>query len=205
MCGLGGIINYEHKEFDYKTFCTLGIANDKRGGDSCGIFIDGKVEYGIGDKAHFEDFFWDSELLRETKEANIALLHDRKASVGGISLEKAHPILIKEKVEVAEGEEPREEIKFVLIHNGTIHNYEDLAKKYIPNIDVKNLSDSQVIALLLYHSGFDFLAEYNGGAAFVAVDYRKETPEVLLWRGESKKFSSSTEAEEDKLSLKESI
>lgn len=194
MCGIWSIINQGPEQFDYQSFCTLGIANDRRGGDSCGIFIDGKVEYGITTKAKFEDFFWSSELLNTIETATIALGHDRKASVGGVSLDKAHPIIIKEKVEGTD----EEVIKFVLVHNGTIHNYEDLAKKYIPDVDIKNMSDSQVIARLLYYAGFDWLAEYNGGAAFIAVDYRGEEPEVLLWRGESKKYSTDKEMEEER-------
>ena len=125
-------------------------------------------------------------------------MHDRKASVGGVSLEKAHPIIIKEKVEVPEGEEPKEEVKFVFIHNGTIHNYEELAKKYIPDIKITGLSDSQVLALLIYYSGFDFLSEYIGGAAFVAVDYREKEPKVYLWRGKSKQYSYSQQPEEER-------
>lgn len=193
MCGIWAIINKEIEPFDYQSFCTLGCANDSRGGDSCGIFIDGKAEYGIDKKKYFEAFFWSSELLNNTKEALIALGHDRKASVGGITLEKAHPIIITEK-----DEEDHDVIKFVMIHNGTVHDYEALAKKYIPDIDIKGMSDSQVLARLLYYSGFDFLAEYNGGAAFVAVDYRGKEPLVLIWRGESKKFSTSTELEEER-------
>lgn len=198
MCGIFAIINQEEQPFDYQSFCTLGCANDRRGGDSCGVFIDGKVEYGIGQKADFEVFFWTSELLNTTETARIALGHDRKASVGGISLEKAHPIIIEEDVPVAEGEEPRKEIKFVMIHNGTIYNYEELAKKYIPDIDIKGMSDSQVIARIMYYSGFNFLEEYNGGAAFVAVDYRGKEPEIVIWRGASKKYSTLNEIEEER-------
>jgi len=198
VCGIAGIINNNRNDFDYSTFCALGIGNDRRGGDSTGIFIDGEAEYGIGTKAHFEDFFWDSKLLNNTQNCKIALLHDRKASKGGVSLEKAHPIIIKEPVKVAEGEAPREEIKFVLVHNGTIHNDTELAKKYIPHINVTGYSDSQILALLLYYTGFDFLAEYSGGAAFVAVDYRKSEPQVFLWRGESKRTYSSDKPEEER-------
>ena len=163
MCGIWAIINREPEPFDYQTFCTLGCANDRRGGDSCGVFIDGKTEYGIGDKSLFEAFFWTSELLNNTNTATIALGHDRKASVGmPINLQNAHPIVIEEDVPVGEGEEPRKEIKFVMVHNGTIYNYKELAKKHIPNVDITGMTDSQVLARLLYYSGYDFLAEYNG-------------------------------------------
>ena len=43
MCGLAGILRTKKAKFDYQTFCTLGIANDSRGGDSCGVFIDGET------------------------------------------------------------------------------------------------------------------------------------------------------------------
>ena len=95
MCGLYGIINNGPKPFRKDIFTALGIMNDRRGRDSCGVFIDGKVEYGIGQNALFESFFWDSDLLNNTETCEIALGHDRKASVGGVTVEKAHPILIK--------------------------------------------------------------------------------------------------------------
>ena len=199
MCGIFAIINQKEDIFDYQTFCTLGVANDRRGGDSCGVFIDGKVEYGIGDKALFESFFWTSDLLNNTASCKIALGHDRKASPGmAVNLQNAHPIIIEEDVPVAEGEEPRKEIKFVMVHNGTLYNHEELAKKYIPDIDVKNMTDSQIIARLLYYSGFDWLAEYNGGTAFIAVDYREAKPKILIWRGESKKYSTDKTEEEER-------
>ena len=47
MCGIFGHISLEKKKkFNFPLFATLGIHNDTRGGDSCGIFIDGKSEYG---------------------------------------------------------------------------------------------------------------------------------------------------------------
>jgi hypothetical protein len=182
MCGLFGIINSKPDTFRSDIFTVLGIANDSRGGDSCGVFIDGKVEYGIGQRALFENFFWDSKLINNTEVCQVALGHDRKASVGAVTIEKAHPIIIKNK----EGN-----TDFVLIHNGTIHNYEDLAKKYIPNIDYKNYSDSQVLALILYYKGFDVLSEYQGGTAFIAVDYRKGEPITYFFKGASKETSTS--------------
>ena len=177
MCGLYGIINNGPRPFKKDIFKALGIINDRRGGDSCGVFIDGKVEYGITKQALFENFFWDSELINNTDTCEIALGHDRKASVGAITVEKAHPILIKND---------KGEVDFALVHNGTIYNYEALAKEYIPDIDCKGLSDSQVLALIIYHKGFDVLSKYNGGAAIVAVDYRKGHPRTFLFKGASK-------------------
>lgn len=176
MCGLYGIINSKPDVFRKDIFTVLGIANDKRGGDSCGVFIDGKVEYGIGQNSYFENFFWDSDLINNTKTCQVALGHDRKASIGAITVEKAHPILHKNE---------KDEVDFAFIHNGTIHNYEALAKEFIPNINCLGLSDSQVLALIIYHKGFDVLSKYMGGTAFVAVDYRNNNVKTYFYKGAS--------------------
>lgn len=189
MCGIYGIINKDPETLDYATFCCLGLANDLRGGDSCGIFFDGKTEYGIKETARFEDFFWESELLNNAGKVQIAIGHDRKASVGGISLAKAHPIIINDQ----DGNP-----KFVLVHNGTIHNYLDLAKEFIPEIDCKDFSDSQVLALILYHKGFDVLSKYMGGTAFCCVHYQEGKPIVFLYKGASKLSRSSKEETEER-------
>ena len=184
MCGLFGIISKESVTVDKRALATLGFMNDVRGGDACGLFIDGQVEYGTeGDDVKFFHFFRKSELFKNATRANVVLGHCRKASVGGKSADKAQPIVIKEN----------DEIKFVLLHNGTIKNYTELAKKYIPDENITGLSDTQVMAKIFYLSGFDCLEEYNGGAVFVVADYREETPKVYLWRGCSKDYSYSKE------------
>lgn len=188
MCGIAGIISKTPRAFDYGTFCTLGIANDTRGGDSCGVFIDGRYEYGTGENKLFANYFQESKLLDETKRSTVALVHCRKASIGAISAETAQPVVIKEDDKVA----------FVVMHNGTIHNYEALAKKYIPEIDIKGMTDSQVMARIFYHKGYDVLSEYNGGAVFAIVDYREKAPKVLLFKGASKRTSYSKEQEEER-------
>lgn len=189
MCGIAGIINKTPRNFDYSTFCTLGISNDVRGGDSCGIFIDGKYEYGINDHKLFSYFFLDSELLNSVKQSTVALVHCRKASVGVISEETAQPVVIKNE---------NGEVDYVLMHNGTIYNYEDLAKKYIPDMDIKGMTDSQVMAHIFYNAGYNVLDEYNGGAVFAIVDYRGISPKTLLFRGSSKKYLYSKEAEPER-------
>ena len=184
MCGLFGIISKEKVTVDKRVLATLGFMNDVRGGDACGLFIDGQVEYGTeGDDVKFFNFFKKSELFKNANKASVVLGHCRKASVGGKSADKAQPIVIKED----------DEIKFVLLHNGTIKNYAELAKKYIPDEDITGLSDTQVMAKIFYLAGFDCLGEYNGGAVFVIADYREETPQIYLWRGSSKDYKYSKE------------
>lgn len=189
MCGIAGIINKSPRVFDYSGFCTLGIANDSRGGDSCGVFIDGKYDYGVKDLKLFQDFFIGTDFLDNIKESKIALLHCRKASVGNVSLETAQPVIIKD----SEGT-----VKFVVLHNGTIYNYKELAEKYIPDIDIKDMTDSQVMARIFYYAGYDVLEEYNGGAVFAIVDYREDEPRTFLFKGASKKSSYTTTVEDER-------
>lgn len=188
MCGIAGIINKTPRTFDYATFCSLGISNDSRGGDSCGVFIDGRYEYGVGDTKFFSSYFQDSKLLDETEKATIALVHCRKASVGVISEKTAQPVVITKDGRV----------EFVLMHNGTIYNYEKLAQKYIPDVDITGMTDSQVMAHIFYYAGYSALNEYNGGAVFVIVDYRGTSPKTLFFRGSSKKTLYSKEAEAER-------
>lgn len=188
MCGIAGIINKTPRAFDYATFCSLGISNDARGGDSCGVFIDGRYEYGVGENKFFSSYFQDSKFLDETEQSMIALVHCRKASVGVISEKTAQPVVITKDGKV----------EFVLMHNGTIYNYEKLAKKYIPDVDITGMTDSQVMAHIFYHAGYSALNEYNGGAVFAIVDYRGVAPRTLFFRGSSKKTSYSKEAEAER-------
>lgn len=187
MCGIAGVVHQKKKRFDKLFFNVLGIQNDSRGGDSCGIFIDGKIEYGFGKTALYKNFSKESKLLKETIACNVALLHCRKASVGGVTLDKAQPNIIKEN----------DEIKFVVLHNGTIHNYKELAKKYIPSVNIDNMSDSQVFTRIFYETGYDVLGEYNGGAVFFIADYRGDCPRFFAWKGRSRKYYYANSDVED--------
>jgi predicted glutamine amidotransferase len=187
MCGIFGMVSRKPKPFNKRAFYTMGVRNDSRGGDSCGVFIDGLVEYGVDKKKTFMSFFRESLVLANTSECKVALGHCRKASVGKISLETAQPVVLTNE---------QGNIEYVLIHNGTIHNYEALAKKYIPDIDIQGLTDSQVMARIFYHKGYDALNEYHGGAVFVIHDYRID--KTYVWKGESRKSDYYKAAEEER-------
>lgn len=189
MCGLFGIINKEESIFEKPMFNVLGINNDSRGGDSCGVFIDGNVEYGVKDEKLFIDFCSSSTLIKNTDKCKIALGHCRKASVGKITENEAQPVCIKNK----DGK-----IEFVVLHNGTITNYKELAKKYIPEIDVTDMTDSYVMANIFYYTGYDVLGEYGGAGAFVIVDYRGNEPQIMFFKGESKYNNYSTTTSEER-------
>ena len=187
MCGIFGMISRKIKPFNKRAFCTMGVRNDSRGGDSCGVFIDGLVEYGVDKQKTFINFFRDSLVLDTTTECKVALGHCRKASIGKVSIETAQPVVLYNEEGL---------IDYVLIHNGTIYNYKELAEKYIPDVDIDGLTDSQVMARIFYYKGYDCLDEYNGGAVFVIHDYRVN--KSLVFKGQSKKYTHSASEEEER-------
>lgn len=175
MCGLFAIVNHHKRQLDKRAFITLGCANDSRGGDACGIMIDRQVERGTAkEDQYFQEWFPKSKLLNDTEKCYVALGHCRKASVGGVDPNKAQPVVINDN----EGN-----MLFCVIHNGTIYNYKELATKYIPDINIKDMTDSQVMAHIFFYKGYDVLAEYNGGGAFIIQDYRVN--KTFVFKGES--------------------
>lgn len=189
-CGIFGYVGIE-RQLDKKSFLTLGCVNDSRGGDSTGIFIDRQFEYGVGTKKYFSDFFPDSELLKNTTTAKIALGHCRKASVGAINADTAQPVVITNK----DTGKP----EFVLLHNGTLLNHKELAKKYLSNTP-DTYTDSQIMAYIIYYNGFDVLSEYEGAGVFVIADYRKtpNSPDIYMFKGESLQYSYSKDISEER-------
>lgn len=188
MCGIAGIISFTKMPLNIEHLNILGTLNDERGGDSCGIFIDKNVEYGIKDTALFRTL---TRKLKYPQTSKIALVHCRKTStINKTIIEQAQPVVIKED----------NDIKFVLLHNGTITNALTLANKYIPDFNTKQLSDSQIIAQIIYEKGYDVLEEYNGTAVFCIIDYRIDTPKVLFFKGNSI-YNDTGEKEERPLYL----
>ena len=108
MCGIFGMISKKSRPFNKRGFCTMGVRNDSRGGDSCGVFIDGLVEYGVDKQKTFISFFRDSLILNTTTECKVALGHCRKASVGNVSLETAQPVVLYNE---------NNEIDYVMAHH----------------------------------------------------------------------------------------
>jgi len=177
MCGISGYIG---NNFNKYKFNILGLYNDSRGGDSCGIFInnDGvnSVHYGHDKTKLYKNFVELGGLKDVDLELpNFALLHCRKASVGGISLATAQPVAIRNE---------RNEIVFSMIHNGTLINYKELATKY--NVDFTlTESDSQIFCRIVYKAGYGVLEEYDGAGTFVFWDWRDGIDTIKVFKGAS--------------------
>lgn len=191
MCGIFGCINKNPRLINKSALNMLGFANDTRGGDSCGVFIDRAVDFGIEKNKLYSNFFKESKLLKDLKKARVVLGHCRKASVGKISENTAQPVVITNK--------KSGEIEFVLIHNGTIINWEALATKYLKDVP-EHYTDSYVMAYIFYYHGFEVLKEYIGAGAFVIADYREDSidPFIYMFKGESKAYSYSQAISEER-------
>lgn len=193
MCGIYGFVGCKKQPVDLVKFITLGVENDERGGHGCGIFVDGRLEYGNVTDKYFEAFYDKSNVLKECKEAEVMLGHDRKASVGGVSNEKLQPVTITND---------NGDVDFVLLHNGTINNHTELAAKYLSmsKEDSDKLTDSQIMARIIYIHGFSVFAEYIGTGAFVMVDYRtpNRKPSVFVFKGASKTSTYAPQSSEER-------
>lgn len=183
MCGIFGNVG---KVRDAYRFHILGLYNDTRGGDSCGVLIKKKksptaVHYGHDKTKLYKKFL-------ESKEAkaidftwdDFALGHCRKASVGAIGLQQAQPVTITDD---------NGEIVFAMIHNGTLLNYKELANKYeVPFLASE--TDSQIFAKIVYKVGYHVLSEYNGAGAFVFYEHNNGDSLIKVFKGASRDYKN---------------
>lgn len=189
MCGIFGWHGNNLRTYNPYKIAILGLLNDSRGGDGCGLSINGQIKKSAGKIEKFSEFLNNEiyDFLMSNKEFSV-LGHARKTSVGLSNIQNTHPF---GHGEYNNGHE------VILTHNGTIHNYNDLAKKY--SIDIENGTDSYMLSKFLHEDFNKFLSilsEYNGAAAIAAYDRVKNT--FILFKGESKKFESSTSTEEER-------
>jgi len=184
-CGLFGFISDRAtgaSKFSWDKFNHLGLDNDERGGDSIGRVVGETIDKFVSKKAKttYQDYVINT---KNSDPSHIALGHTRKASVGEISEATAQPVVL---------DLPDGSGRFIMIHNGTLHNWEELAKKY--DIDKKGKSDSMVFAEIIMNYGFGVLLEYNGAAAIIIKDDRE--PDTLkVFKGMSKGYGVKVDEE----------
>lgn len=191
MCGLFGFISSNDKEnFEIDKFVLLGVANDSRGKDSCGVVLDTEYAYGIDKEKLFADFTIQNNFIANhaNQHIDIAIGHCRKASVGAIKLETAQPVIITDD---------NNKVQFVFTHNGTLINHKELEKKYLGETP-EHFTDSQILAWIIYYHGPQVLEEYEGAGAFVWTDYRGKTPKTFFFKGASKYNKWSTTISEER-------
>ena len=190
-CGIFAWVGKDVKHFNRYLFNTLGILNDSRGGDSCGLYYDGNILKGMDKQSKYSCFIPHHNLYKtlSLKQEPVIIGHDRKMSVGHINKGNIQPIALYNDKDKNNPNVP----VFVQAHNGTISNYLTLAKNY--DIEVSpGESDSSVLARIIGNYGFKVLSEYEGTVAIIFYDI--VTPNVLYaFHGESKlsNYYNSTE------------
>lgn len=189
MCGIFGWHGNNPRTYNPYKIAILGLLNDSRGGDGCGLSVNGQIQKSAGKIEKFSEFLSEEvyNFLLSNKE-NTVLGHARKTSIGLSNLQNTHPF--------GHGEY-KDGYEVILTHNGTIHNYTDLAQKY--EIDIEGGTDSYMLSKFL-HEDFDkflkILSEYNGAAAIAAYDRVKNV--FIVFKGESKKWESAQTTEEER-------
>lgn len=186
-CGIFAWVGKDVKRFNRWYFNILGMFNDSRGGDSCGLYYDGQIEKGINKTARYQNLIPSLNLYNtlSLKQYPVIIGHDRKVSVGLNNLLNTQPIALHDT---------DNNIVWVQAHNGTISNYRELATKYGVTIETGE-SDSLVLTKLVDLVGFKILSEYEGSAALVM--YNLKEPNVLYaFKGASKTSAYSAMFEE---------
>lgn len=201
MCGIFGQLAKNVKDINIDKIKILGILNETRGGQSCGITLDSKTYHGYqAGKVLFRDFAPD---LVQPEIVPIVFGHTRKSSVGIISKHNTHPFGFGHNKAL-------DSHAFIGAHNGTLTNYEDLAEKYGIAVTVntgeiythsqlpitRKKIDSELFLEMIYRNkNYDALREYSGGAALVFTNTK--TNEVYLFSGASKKYDTPYYADKE--------
>lgn len=158
----------------------LGIYNIPRGRDSCGVYVNGDIIKGVGERKVFDDLIELVELPIPTEEHSVVIGHNRNSTGGAHTEKNAHPFLINDRM--------------VGLHNGKVTNWETLCREH--QLDPKNFEvDSQALLTLLDNEGSEILEKYVGHAALAYV-YLNEPNVLYLYHGSSKISKNGTDFEE---------
>lgn len=184
MCGIFGMATNNPNKINAGNVRILGLANESRGKDSCGISFDGEIYYGLDSKKLFSNFIKGFKIKPE--KYPIIIGHTRMSSVGLVNDHNAHPFGFGDN---------NGDYEQIFVHNGTLLNHDDLAKYY--DIDEKetyvdgkttmtrNKIDSEILGEILYKTKtFKVLSEYNGRAALVWTNTNQPNT-IYLYSGKS--------------------
>lgn len=194
MCGIVGTINTGGNT-KIKTLESLKRL-EYRGYDSSGIlFFDKRSNKGaykaIGKIVEMES------TIPEEIDGSIAIAHTRWATHGKPTVDNTHP-------------HQSEDGRIYLVHNGTIENYLELAKKYCQDVTLYGQTDSEIVANVLAYflreENMFFLdalrrlvAEVEGGYAFAIIDttnpekiyFAKHKSPLIIGKGATEIFLAS--------------
>jgi len=204
-CGLFGWTGENPSSFDMDKLKILGVLNEERGTNSCGLYINEKLHkgdsIGTNNEALFRNLFINESIQKYKKKVgNVIIGHTRNASRGGIkSVNNTHPFMF----DIGDG------FNFIGAHNGTLDNHKFLAEKYEVNLkDDKHREkvDSEILLEIISKANvkkpdyIKVLQDYKGAAALV-LHSQKEKETVFVFRGKSKKWEYNTSVAEEERPL----
>lgn len=186
LCGIFGFsgkqrLSKEDLRSAMLRFKIIGIYNESRGKDSCGVYINNEVRKGFGPTKLFTSFI-ESEIFDLSNRNTIFLGHTRSASYNSkVTLDNQHPFLIDDDL--------------LLTHNGTLKETDIFCERH--NLDPKDYSvDSQMLATVLYRKGPKAALESYKGAAALAYTLKSKPNTLYLYHGKAQEYKSVAAAEE---------
>ncbi|HEX8586129.1 MAG TPA: hypothetical protein VF680_17185 [Allosphingosinicella sp.] len=191
MCGIFGHVTKNVNSLSVGEMNILGLFNIERGKSSCGLTYDGEIYLGLDKDKLYSDFI----KKRHIKPKSVPTIfgHTRQSSVGAINAFNAHPFGF--------GALDNGNYEFIGCHNGTLKNYEELAKMYNIDIEeeyfsnnikyVRKKIDSEILLEIMYkEKNYTVLSKYIGGAA-LAWTWLEEPNKIYLFSGASKDWDTS--------------
>lgn len=184
-CGIYGFsgragINKADMRLALQKFKILGMYNESRGKDSCGVYLNGEIKKGMGPQKLFTDFI-ETYPLQITGKNTIMLGHNRQASTGfKVNEENQHPLFIEDDM--------------LITHNGTLKDTAEFCKKYDLDFAKMNV-DTMMLGTALYKNDATVLENYKGAAA-LAITYKTKPNTLYLYHGSSKEYKHSKPVEE---------